>query len=470
MKDIVKDMYLGNPYREYPWPSRGKYGLRTFIDFPKHLLHMKEEEFYRYYLMYYSNVESKAMKDACRAEGEDLCICMYDNSYFEYSQEGKVPSMDEYRDNIKKCHPDIIMVDVDYDEYVDNANWSGDARKMLDLDDDILMMAIPHTANLKEFADIIMRMNWDEQINIIGVSMCSVKDHSRIDAIAYCIANYTWCWRKSVHLLGLSCSNEILIHSDLIKICRNIISIDTSFPVLLACENKELTVTNVKGKFRFNEDKPSFSLLGCPEPSSMPALECLVEKNIELFRDAISDATFGYSKIAFVGAAGTGKTTIVDDISSILRAMGQNIASLKYPPLHKICDYREEGNKDDATLMYFGCNIMLADLQYDKNVIFDRCIIDNIAYAKYNKNKHQEDMFKKAYSEFAEHSYTNVVLVDPLENIDIEEDGKRVTDKDVQRQIHQCFIDTLNELGVGFIELPGTFDVRERRLALLQSI
>lgn len=467
MKDIVKQTYLGNASREYP--TRGKYGLQTFIDFPKHLLHMKTKEDCRYYLMYYSDIEKDDMLEACQSSNDDI-ICMYDNSYFEYMQEGKAPSMNEYRDNIKRCHPDIVMVDVDYDEYVDNDDWSANARKMLDLEDDILMMAIPHTANLDEFADIIFRMNSDDHIDIIGVSMCSVKEHSRIDAIAYCVANHIWCWSKAVHLLGLSCSNEILMHSDLIKICRNIISIDTSFPVLLGCDNKELTITDEKGQIRFNEDKPSFSLLGCPTPSSMPLLEDIVEKNIRLFKDVISYATMGYSEIAFVGAAGTGKTTIANDISSLLYSMNQNIAILKYPPIHKICDYREDDKKDDATLIYFGCNVMLADLQYDKNVILDRCIIDNIAYAKYNKNEHQEDMFKKAYSEFASHRYTSIILVSPLENIDIEDDGKRITDRDAQHRLHQCFIDTLNELDVNFIELPGSFDVKERRLALLRSI
>jgi hypothetical protein len=449
MKHIVKQKYLVSP-------NRHGAGLDVFVDFPKHVLHMKQHEKNgQYFLMYYSDIEKTQFEKACASEN---IITMYDNSYFEYKIEGKMPSMTKYVNDIWNNHPDIVMVDVDTSEY--NDVWSEFAAKML-CTDDTLLMAIPHGDSLDELSEMISAMGKDPYIDIIGIPYIFPNSITRMDIIAHCVATGNWCWGKAVHMLGLAESNEIQNHKDLIRICQNIISIDTSYPVLLGCDGVSLTTNDNL----FDQAKPSFSIVNCPTDKTD---ESVISNNIKVFKDTINAVTSGFAKIALVGAAGTGKTTTALKIAELL---GDNATYLKYPPIHEVCDYRDPEKANLATAIYTGCNLMAAHIQFDKTVILDRCLVDNIAYAKSNQNDVQVEIFTKAFNKFCG-GISSIGWTFPFANEDIEDDGKRITDRDVQLQMHSQFAETLSELDLNIltVSLGGMLSVEDRIELFLKSI
>ena len=455
MKQIVREKYVSNP-------SRNGRGLDVFIDFPRHVLHMKNEETPgQYFLMYFSDIEKKAFREACQS---DNIITMYDNSYFEYKIEGTLPSMTKYADDIRNYKPDIIMADVnaaEYKKYKDTLIRSA-LYTLCIPEQDTLFMAIPHGDSLEEMCDVISSMNNDECIDIIGIPYI-FDGFTRIDIIAHCIATGRWCWNKPVHLLGLADANEIQSHKDLIRICQNIISIDTSYPVLLGCNGETLRSDPFNNDVFFNS-KPSFNIVNCPTEKTD---ESIIRENIGLFKEVMQKATSGFATIAIVGAAGTGKTTIALKINELL---GERSVYLKYPPLHVACDYRDPAMADLATALYTGCNIMAANVPYEKTVLLDRCVIDNIVYAKSNKNYMQVLVFIDIYKKFCLHNMiSSVAWALPLEGA-IEEDGKRVTDKNVQSQINDYFEEVILDLAPTAVILNGDLSVDDRIEYLLRHI
>lgn len=455
MKHIVKQKYLVSP-------NRHGAGLDVFVDFPKHVLHMKQHEKNgQYFLMYYSDIEKTQFEKSCASK--DI-ITMYDNSYFEYKIEGKVPSMAKYVNDIWNNHPDIVMADVDTSEY--NDTWSEFAVKKL-CPDDTLLMVIPHGDSLDELSEMISTMDKDPYISIIGIPYIFPNGITRMDIIAHCVATGNWCWSKAVHMLGIAESNEIQNHKDLIRICQNIISIDTSYPVLLGCDGVSLTTNDNN---LFGQPKPSFSIISCPTDKTD---ESVISNNIKVFKDTINAVTSGFTKIALVGASGTGKTTTAVKIAKLL---GDNAIYLKYPPIHDVCDYRDPEKADLATTLYTGCNLMAAHIQaamFGKTVILDRCLIDNIVYAKFNHNDMQVEIFSKAFDKFCG-DISSIGWTFPLANEDIEDDGKRITDRGVQLQIHNLFAETLFhselDLKMSPVSLDGTLSVEDRIELFLKSI
>lgn len=447
MKKIVKNIYLN--------PNRNGVGLEVFLDFPQHVLHLKnKEERMRYYLMYFSEKECQDFQKSC---GDSNIITMYDNSYFEYKLKGESPDMTHYINDITLYHPDIVMADVDYSEYSDT--WAEYANITLSVGDTLLMV-IPHGNSIEEVANMIYNMNHDSYVDIIGLPY-QFNGFNRTDIIAYCVAHNMWCDNKAVHLLGLPCANEIHDHRDLIRICQNIKSIDTSYPVLLGCGGVKLTVDSNK---KFEQDKPTFNIVNCPTDNTD---EELILYNIKTFKDNITELTSGYAKIALIGAAGTGKTTTALKLNELLGK--NNSIYIKYPGIHKVCDYRDQAKADLATALYTGCNIMAAHLCFNNTAILDRCLIDNIAYAEYNKNDMQVDVFKDLFKSFGG-NISSFGITEPLCELDIEDDGKRITDKNVQKQLHNTFMNVIQELECNVVTLKGDMSVEKRIESLLKSI
>lgn len=449
MKNIVYDKYIN--------ANRNGEGLDVFIDFPKHLLHMKQnEKGGQYFLMYFSDIERAQFEKSCKDEN---IITIYDNSYFEYKIEGKTPSMDKYANDIACCNPDIVMADVYNTEY--NERWSEWTARTL-CNDDTLLMAIPHGDTIEDVADMIYNMNYNRYISIIGIPY-QFNGFTRADIIAYCVANGKWCWDKAVHMLGLSDANEVQHHRDLIRICYNIISIDTSFPVLVGCVGDTLTVD---ANSRFLQEKPIVDIVNCPTHMTD---ENIVTSNIKCFNDTISKVTSGYAKIALVGAAGTGKTTLANVLADRLRRSRY----VKYPPIHEVCDYRGDlEHANLATCLYTGCNIMAATIDFHETAILDRCLIDNIAYAIFNSNDTQVSVFTLAFNMFCG-DISSISWTYPLENCDIEDDGKRITDKGIQAQIHERFAETMTIVDLSkqtLVALEGNLSVEDRLLKLLLAI
>lgn len=450
--------------------TRNGKGLEVFIDFPRHLLHMKnEEKDLRYYLMYFSEVENDALNEASTSD----VVTMYDNSFFEYQLEGRLPDMNMYIDNIAKYRPDIVMVDTSLKEY-HGESWGESVKKILagkNGEPSFKLMAIPHGETLEDMSALISKMNMDDDVDIIGIPY-KFNGFTRMDVIAYCMTNGTWCWETPVHLLGLSDSNEISDHHDLIRICQNIISVDTSFPVLLACEHQELQV-DVSDSLKFVQPKPATNILTC---NTENINENLVRRNIMRFKQTIKMVTSGYAKIAFVGAAGSGKTSTVTYLANMIRRKwrgngGSEVIVLKYPPFHEVCDYREEGNADLVTALCTGCNIMSANIAFDKTSLLDRCVIDNIAYAKLNDNAKQVKVFTDIFNKWG--CISSIALVCPLDSAEIEDDGKRITDREQQLKLHQLFEETLSQVnmcGVSLVKLGGDLSIQSRVFHLLKSI
>lgn len=454
MKRIVKEKYL--------YADRKGEGLDVFIDFPKHVIHLKQyEKGGQYFLLYFSDVESAQFEKACN---DDNTITMFDNSYFEYKIKGMMPSMTSYVNYIVKNKPDIVMADVNFDEY--NSTWAESAARMLlPNDSSTLLMVIPHGNTIEEIADMIELMNTDMYVDVIGIPY-QFNGFDRASLIAYCVSHGKWCWDKSVHLLGLADANEIQDHRDLIRICQNIISIDTSYPVLLGCDNfQSLEVGDDK---RFIQGKPSINIVDCPVDTTDKA-EAVILANIKTFKNTICDLTTGYAKIAFVGAAGAGKTTTAKELTDLLNGRG---AYLKYPAIHEICDYRDPEKAGLATALYTGCNLMAAYMRFSDNIILDRCLIDNIAYAIYDNNETQVKVFREAFNMFCT-NISSIAWVHPLDNPEIEDDGKRITDREVQKTMHGIFADVIKGLDVAgrpVVTLKGNLSVEDRIWDLLKSI
>lgn len=164
-------------------------------------------------------------------------------------------------------------------------------------------------------------------------------------------------------------------------------------------------------------------------------------------------------RIAIVGAQGTGKTTLLNQVEKMY---GDSFLYIKeiVRSLHKEKSIKINKEADfDSQMMIFEKHAENAKLS---DFISDRSAIDAFVYSYLNfkKGKFSESEFTEFESIFLSiiDSYDKIFFI-PIE-FELKSDGFRDTDKVFQKEINDLFLEVFYLYDINFISLSGT--VKER--------
>jgi len=163
------------------------------------------------------------------------------------------------------------------------------------------------------------------------------------------------------------------------------------------------------------------------------------------------------------GAQGTGKTSLLNDISRI------EILNYKINPISEVARQKinnEYLSKEQETtifdyFVYYGMYLSAFNNNLANNDIniFDRSIFDTIIFSrmKFGKNNHIEILGKEIFKLLIKN--LNGVLYIPIE-FDIVDDGFRNLDKSAQTTFDSELKLVLHEMGIDYCILRGSIEER----------
>lgn len=139
-------------------------------------------------------------------------------------------------------------------------------------------------------------------------------------------------------------------------------------------------------------------------------------------------------KIVFIGAQGTGKSTLIEKIQKeflpnyiISPSIGRELKQMKF-------NINMDGDDETEKMA-----MLLHKKRFEEqggNVLYPRSFIDNLVYTEqvYIEKKVTQDTFKYCYNQAKEYMPKyDLFFYIPIE-FDIEDDGTRSTDKDFQKR------------------------------------
>jgi thymidylate kinase len=182
-------------------------------------------------------------------------------------------------------------------------------------------------------------------------------------------------------------------------------------------------------------------------------LKALLTENCRPFRIAVS------------GAHGVGKTTFCSDLkAALLRGEGQSISVELVTQVARSLNAQgiaiNRGTEEDQYALFFAKHISnLFRTTKSSVMIYDRTIIDSIAYATANGN------LAKSWMQFAKVVAQNVIdRIDvyfyiPIE-FSLEDDGIRPSDVAYQAQLDDAVLQLLREFRSDFAVVAGSRDER----------
>lgn len=166
-----------------------------------------------------------------------------------------------------------------------------------------------------------------------------------------------------------------------------------------------------------------------------------------------------YKKYFISGSHGVGKTTLIN----VLDELGYNTA----PEAAREVLEDNSGIMDDIGLQkrIFDKNLELVLEEYE---IYDRSIIDSLAYCRVNCNR--DSKFREEYEREYELIMNNLIIIKkncnfyiPIE-FGMKNDGFRVIDEDYRREVDGAIRDIYNELNIPYITVDGSQDDRLRKI------
>lgn len=178
-------------------------------------------------------------------------------------------------------------------------------------------------------------------------------------------------------------------------------------------------------------------------------------------------------KINFVGAQGTGKTTLLeaarkDEYFKDFKFCTEIVRDLVKK---KNLSINESGNEKSQKVFFDAYNKILNK----KGYISDRCIIDVHAYTNYlydfkptNDEKELQSLFKEILREKSILKSLNkdsfgIIVYFPIE-FELVDDGVRSLNVNFQEYIDEYIIDTLNKYQLSFYTIRGSVEQRLKQL------
>lgn len=168
-------------------------------------------------------------------------------------------------------------------------------------------------------------------------------------------------------------------------------------------------------------------------------------------------------KIAIIGSQGTGKTTLVNDLS---KAIGYKVL------LEVARQMIKEGFKLDLDITEeTEYELLRRQKKLEKTEgpwIADRCLIDLLAYAIILFKKNTE-LIKAIREELEKAEYDLVIYLKP--EFPIKKDGIRSTDKNFQKEIDKRIGIVLKDLSIRWCRVRGSKERRlQQVLRILQNV
>ena len=154
-------------------------------------------------------------------------------------------------------------------------------------------------------------------------------------------------------------------------------------------------------------------------------------------------------KIAFTGTHGTGKTTAVYEMASAMKKnpiySGKSIGILLEVPRH--CPFSINTSASDKSQLWMFTTQIQQELELSRHydiLICDRCIMDPIAYAKYNE---QDELVESSMPLALYHmkTYDEIIFKTIINNDYLFEDGVRDTGKEFRQGVEEILLDLFKE-------------------------
>jgi nicotinamide riboside kinase len=171
-------------------------------------------------------------------------------------------------------------------------------------------------------------------------------------------------------------------------------------------------------------------------------------------------------KIAFTGAQGTGKTTLLNELKQMFPYSPDSYMGAQYTFIDEITrnmlkhglSINEKGT-DVTQLLIMNSHLknVLAG-----NVVMDRCALDGVVYTRYLHNRGQVSDWVMDYAErvfqmiISEYDYIFYLVPE----FDLKDDGTRSTSIDFRNQIVDIFNTYILECEIPVIRLTGNLQQR----------
>lgn len=176
-------------------------------------------------------------------------------------------------------------------------------------------------------------------------------------------------------------------------------------------------------------------------------------------------------KIAFTGAHGVGKTTLINKLEKGLSLKHSVNVTKEIPRI--ICDlindpeYFRRGNNTPVKQMTILLGQLTQEYELAKSdlLICDRTIFDHWAYTTYLfKGKMTEEHIKTCETFQCKHMKTyDKIFYIPIE-FEVEDDGTREADELFQKEIDTIIKKNLNKYDFQYIPITGTIDERYQKV------
>lgn len=176
-------------------------------------------------------------------------------------------------------------------------------------------------------------------------------------------------------------------------------------------------------------------------------------------------------KIAFVGAGGTVKTTLIDGLREKYR--GENDvafveeAARKYFEKNPVPeDERRNIEVQGAIQKWAEANEQKAVESGAKLVFCDRSVIDTVCYLiAGGQNEDAENLYQNVVDWVP--SYNKIYILDPV-GVPMENDAVRTENEEMRTKLHQAFIEFFEQKDIAYELLSGS--VQERLAAVTEYV
>lgn len=168
-------------------------------------------------------------------------------------------------------------------------------------------------------------------------------------------------------------------------------------------------------------------------------------------------------KIAFVGTAGTGKTTLIDrlrnEYTDDTRVLFVEEAARKFFAENQLGDDQRRNEDIQSKILAMILQLEQAAHEKDPEVIFcDRSVLDAVVYVL---SEGDVDAAEAMYDELKEwvKTYTKIYVLDP-DDVAHETDEIRLEDAQVRQKVHEVYVRFLRSKGIQYEILSGTIEER----------